>query len=405
MNNVYYHRAIENQVLQFPQKIKLILGARQTGKTTLLKYLLEKQSASTVHMINFQDRRVRRRYEKDDSLLLREIDAENHIHTILIDEIQKVPRLFDDLHYIFDQHRNKYQIWVTGSSARQLKRKSSNLLPGRVHHIKLSPVLIAEQRDAFFLPLNMPEKNKFPVRNLKDYLLYGNLPGLYAEEKSSWISTLEAYAELYIENEVRQENIVNDMGAFLRFLKLAALESGKLTNISKLAKSVGVAANTIRNFYQILEDTYVGIRILPFGKSKKRITASPRFLIFDIGLRHMLAELAINDTLLKLDAGSLFEQWIMLELYYRCKLYGNGYSISTWRTKSGAEVDVILETPEEIIPIEIKYTENPTPSEARHIETFIDLHQDMSKRGYIICRAPFKQKLTNRVIALPWSVF
>jgi len=95
----------------------------------------------------------------------------------------------------------------------------------------------------------------------------------------------------------------------------------------------------------------------------------------------------------------------MLELYYRCKLYGNGYSISTWRTKTGAEVDVILETPEEIIPIEIKYTENPTPSNARHVETFIDLHQDMCKRGYLICRVPVKQKLTNRVIALPWSVF
>ena len=401
MNGNYYRRAIENKLLRFPHKIKLLLGPRQSGKTTLFNHLMPHKT----FQINLQDRRVRRRYEKDDGLLLRELEAKTRIDTIVIDEIQKVPQLFDDLQFIYDKLGGKFQIWVTGSSSRQLKRRSSNLLPGRAHHLILSPVLLAEQRNAEILPTHMPEDQRFPIRSLDDYLLYGNLPGLYHKNRESWASTLESYADLYIENEIRQENIVNDMGAFLRFLKLAALESGQFVNVSKLAKSVGIATNTLRNFYQVLEDTYVGIRVLPFGRSRKRIITAPRFLIFDVGLRHVLAELSINHTLLTLDAGHIFEQWVMMELYYRCKIYGKGYSLSTWRTRTGAEVDAIIETPEGLIPVEIKYTEKPNPSDARHIETFINLHKDMCQNGYIICRSPSRQKLTDKVTALPWTAF
>jgi len=160
----------------------------------------------------------------------------------------------------------------------------------------------------------MKDGQRFPSRYLESYLLFGNLPGLYHEDTESWKNTLESYAELYIENEIRQENIVRDMGAFLRFLKIAALESGQFVNTTKLAKSVGVATNTVRNFYQVLEDTYVGIKILPFGRSRKRIISSPRFFIFDIGLRHILAELPINNTLLKLDPDHIFEQWVIIQI-------------------------------------------------------------------------------------------
>ena len=402
MNELYYNRRIENNLFKHNNKIKLLLGPRQSGKSTLLNHHIP--DTETALIINLQNRSIRRQYEKDDGVLIRQLEANNQIDTIYIDEIQKVPQLLDDLQYIYDQNKN-YRIFVTGSSARQLKKRSSNLLPGRVHNLLLSPVLQAEQRNTILLPFEMKDGLKFPKRDLEDYLLFGNLPGLYHEDNESWENTLEAYAELYIENEIRQENIIRDMGAFLRFLNLAALESGHFINTTKLAKSVGIAINTVRNFYQVLEDTYVGIKVLPFGRSKKRIISSPRFLIFDIGLRHILAELPINKTLLKLDAGHIFEQWVMIELFYRCKLMGRGYSISTWRTNTGAEVDLILETPEEYIPIEIKYTQSPTRSHARHIETFINLHSDMCNKGYIICRTPMKQQLTKKVSALPWNEF
>lgn len=412
MNDIYYSRFLQSR-LGSPgsegdtgrgkRHVKLVLGARQTGKSTLLHH--GARAGKSTRSINLQDRTLRRRYEADEGLLIRELKAMPDIDTVIIDEIQKVPALLDDVQLLFDEDPSRFQFLLTGSSARQLKRKSANLLPGRVHSHTLFPVLQAEQREAEILPLSMPAKPTFPRRPLEQYLLFGNLPGLYREDPASWPDTLSAYAELYIENEIRQESVVADMGAFARFLRLAALESGQCVNFTKLANAVGVAANTLRNFYQVLEDTYVGIRIQPFARSRKRIIQSPRCLLFDLGVRHVLAELPLNDTLLKLDAGHIFEQWVLLELYYRSRYMGKGYGISTWSTASGAEVDAIVETPDEAIPVEVKWTENPSPRDAQHVETFIQLHSSLSHRGYVVCRCPRRQQLTGTVTAIPWDEF
>lgn len=412
MNNTYYSRFLQSYIAPPESKgkagrekrhVKLVLGARQTGKSTLLHHC--SREGKNACSINLQDRALRRRYEADDGLLVRELRARPEIDTVIIDEIQKVPALLDDIQLLFDEDPGRFQFHLTGSSARQLKRKSANLLPGRVHSYVLSPVLQAEQRKAEILPLQMAGGHKFPLRTLEQYLVFGNLPGLYGEDPSLWPDTLAAYAELYIENEIRQENVVDDMGAFARFLRLAALESGQYVNFTKLASAVGVAANTLRNFYQVLEDTYVGIRIQPFARSRKRITQSPRFVIFDPGVRHVLADLPLNNTLLKLDAGHIFEQWVLAELYYRARYMGKGYGVSTWSAVTGAEVDAIVETPDEVVPVEVKWTEHPSPRDAQHVETFLRLHSEISHHGYVVCRCPERQQLTATITAIPWNEF
>lgn len=410
MSENYYTRFLESRLATPPAgagkslpKVKLVLGARQTGKTTLLEHCLPPGGGTFI--LNLQDRRQRRRYEVDEGLLVRELMADEGVDTVCIDEIQKVPALLDDIQYLYDQAPRRFRFFLTGSSARQLKHGSANLLPGRAHTLPLSPVLQAEQRTCEILPLPLVRGKRFPARDLEELLVFGNLPGLYQEEPSSWSETLSAYADLYLENEIRRENIVGDMGAFARFLKLAALESGQSVNFTRLAGTVGVAVNTLRNFYQVLEDTYVGFRIPPFGRSRKKILKAPRFLIFDLGVRHVLAELPLSESLLKIDAGHIFEQWVLTELYYRCRYLGSPYKLSTWRTTTGAEVDAIIETAEEAIPIEIKWTENPSESDARHIEKFIELHGGLAHRGYLICRCPRKQQLTRRVTAIPWDRF
>jgi len=378
----FYSRALQKKLLKpgkGTQKIKLIFGPRQSGKSTLLYHHL--MNSGNTMVVNLQDRRQRRRYEVDDGLLIRELEAEEKVSVVFIDEIQKVPALLDDVQYLYDKKPGRYRFYLTGSSARQVKRRSANLLPGRVHDLLLSPVMQAEQRDSVLLPVKMPKGRRFPLRTIEDYLIYGNLPGLCHESRASWNDTLSSYAELYIENEIRQENIVNNIGAFQKFLKLAALESGRFINFTKLARAIGVAVNTLRNFYQVLEDTYVGVHIPPFAGGRKRITKAA------------------------LDAGGIFEQWVLAELYYRCRFHGRNYRLSTWRTASGAEVDAILETPKELIPIEIKWTDSPSRADARHVETFMEINEKKSKKGYVICRAPRKQKLTQRTTVLPWDKF
>ena len=334
--------------------------------------------------------------KRDGGLLVRQLRAREATKVVFIDEIQKVPLLLDDVQLLYDEDPARYQFLLTGSSARQLRRKSANLLPGRSQQYILSPVLQAEQRAAELLPLEMPQGVTFPLRSLQSHLLYGNLPGFYSEEPSSWQVTLKTYADLYLENEIRQENIVRDMGAFVRFLRLVATEAGKTVNYARMASVIGVATNTLRNFYQVLEDTFVGVRIGPFASGRKRVVTAPRFVFFDIGVRHMLAELPADPTLLKIDPGPIFEQWVLVELYYRCQHWGTGFKLSTWRTSTGVEVDAILETPKELIPIEIKWTDRPRPVDGRHIEKFIDLHPERSQRGYIICRTPERQQLSQR---------
>ena len=402
---MYFTRFLEDKIIdkKSEKKVKLLLGARQTGKSTLLKHCIG--SKSGLMTINLQDRRERRKYERDRDAFLQELEAAADVNTIVIDEIQKVPGLFDDVQYFFDNDSTRFNFFLTGSSARKLKTHSSNLLPGRTHLFRMTPVLQAEQREAEILALPMKSGKQFPCRPLEEILIYGNLPGLYNEGTESWKETITAYAELYLENEIRQENLVNDMGNFLMFLKLAAMESGQTVNYSKLANIIGISVNTVKNYYQVLEDTYVGLRIPAFGRSRKKIISAPRFLIFDLGMRNALTELPMNRSLIQLDAGHLFEQFVMIELFYRCQCYGKTHKLSTWRTNTGAEVDAIVETPDEVIPVEIKWTNAPQRKDIRHLDTFLSLHKHIANRGFLVCRIDKPRKMSDNITAIPWDLF
>ena len=401
----YYHRYLESQLIPAAgakNKVILLFGARQTGKTTLLR---ECAPTDDSLFLNLQDRRLRRRYESDPGVLVRELDASGKVRTVVIDEIQKVPALLEDVQFLYDRDPARYRFILTGSSARRLKHGSANLLPGRAIHHVLSPVLQAETREAELLGLPLPPQECFPPRGIEDQLLFGNLPGLHSEDRMSWDATLETYADLYVENEIRQESIVRDMGAFSRFLSVAALEAGRWVNYTKMAAAVGVSVNTLRNYYQVLEDTFLGFRVASFATTRKRVVSAPRFVFFDLGVRHKLANLHATPDLVRTQAGELFEQWVMAELHYRCLYHGSGFGISTWRTSTGAEVDLVIQADGESIPVEIKWTERPSPSDARHLETFLDLHPQTARRGYVVCRCPLRQSLSDRVVALPWNVF
>ena len=190
---MYYKRYLEDKIMapESGNKIKLLLGPRQSGKSTLLKHCLD--SKSDVFMINLQDRRERIKYERNSNVFLQELEALNDGSIVIIDEIQKVPALFDDVQYFFDKDDKRFDFFLTGSSVRQLKTHSANLLPGRAHLFRLAPVLQAEQREVEILPLQMESGKLFPSRSLEEILIFGNLPGLYSESKESWVETITAY--------------------------------------------------------------------------------------------------------------------------------------------------------------------------------------------------------------------
>jgi len=386
-------------------KVRLLFGARQTGKSSLLRALAPVDALS----INLQDPRERIRYERSPGALVSELEARRERRLVVcVDEIQKVPELLDDIQYLHDRFPTRFEFFVTGSSARRLRAGAANLLPGRAHNYRLFPVIgperVGSSKSAILPALRgIANSGGFPAPLIDDLLVWGSLPGVTSEPVARRAATLATYAEVYLEEEIRREATVRDVGAFARFLTLAALESGRVMNLTGLSQESGVPVATIRNFYQVLVDTFVGYWIMPYGPSgRKEILSTPRFLFFDLGVRNAAADLPMSRELVKTQAGTLFEQWVLLELVARTTYLGRGYRVSFWRTRHGAEVDAIVETPKQDIPIEIKWTENPRPAEARHLELFLDKYATRAKRGYLICRVPRAMKLTERVTAIPW---
>lgn len=402
----YYRRFLHDRLISSlsRDKVRLIFGARQVGKTVLLRNILcEKNSV----LYNLQDSSLRRRLERDPFMFTRELKAlPPRIVNVFVDEIQKVPALLEEVQFIYDLNKSRFQFYLTGSSARKLYRYSANLLPGRTHIYNMYPVVTGEEdsTDSVVANITVTSGEHFPRRSLNAKLLFGNLPGIREESANSVQETLSAYVDLYVEEEIRKEALVNNTAAFSTFLQIAALESGKQINLTKLSQESGIAVSTLKNYYQVLSDTFLGYWIRSYKKSiRKRLLTTPAFYFFDLGVRNAAAELRLNETLLPTVGGPLLEHLVGLELIRKAGYSGKGYNVSFWRTVSGAEVDFIFETPQGDIPIKVKWTDSPMPKHARHVEKFINLYPERATRGYVVCRVPAAQQLSEKVTALPFE--
>lgn len=406
---MYYFRLIESllQSQASKNKIKVVLGPRQTGKSTLLKHLLPPSGK----WINLQEGSVRTQYEARPHVFSEQLQGyekkKKAQQTVIVDEIQKVPALLDEVQYLFDQSPKEYDFYLTGSSARKLRSHSANLLPGRSHVFNLSPLTLWEtEENATSTILTTPVQTrhkKFPKSGITQKLLFGSLPGIYLEKPESQKLSLRGYVELYLEEEIRREGVIKDIGPFHRFLELAALESGNIMNLTKLSNESGIAITTIRHYYQVLIDTFMGYWIDSYiTQDRKRLLTTPRFYMFDLGVRNAAAKLPLNEDLITLHGGHLIEHWVGLELIHRTKLLGPEYQTYFWKTKSGAEVDFVLKTPKEVIPIEVKWTDKPNLQDGRHLRTFME-HEKKAQRGYIVCRVPEIRKLDTHIWAIPWN--
>ncbi len=388
-------------------KIRLLFGARQTGKTALLHHVLGGQRS---HFVDLQSAADRRRFEADPGAFSREIQGlPRSVRAVVVDEIQKVPALLDELQGLYDSAPARWQFYATGSSARKLRTRSVNLLPGRSHGYHLYPVCaweIARDEPGALAPL--PRRGRmappFPVQPLSRVLVFGSLPGIRAERSATAQATLATYVDHYLEEEIRREALVREMGPFAAFVRLAAAESGGQINLAKLSQESGVPASSIKNYYQVLVDTFVGYWVPAYARrARKRLLTTPRFFFFDLGVRNTAAELPLDSRLVEAQTGRLLEHWVAHELIARAGYLGRGHRVSFWRTVSGAEVDFVWESPREDIPVEVKATARPRPADARHLEIFLDQHPERARRGLVVCRCPHPEQLTERVRAVPWQ--
>jgi predicted AAA+ superfamily ATPase len=382
----YIQRAIESPLRQTLERGKsvLLLGPRQTGKTTLLKHL--GYGDITITLLD-PERRLR--LEKSPNLLRQEIAAYRQIHTgnraplVIIDEVQKVPALMDVVQLLVDNH--EAQFILTGSSVRKLRRHSQfNLLPGRVINFHLDPLSLLE------LPTPLP-----PV--------YGSLPAIALEKTATNRQIeLQAYVTNYLEEEVRGEALVRQLGSFARFIELAAVEAGAQININKLSQELGISRHTMAEYFYILENCLIAEKIEPVTQTttRRKLTKAPKYLYFDMGIRRIAANEGTQ--LSSITMGNLFEQFIGLELLRMLRIRRPSARLRYWRDHAGPEVDYVIEHEKTFIPIEVKWTESPTPSDAKHLKKFMAEYPTASN-GYIICQCDKPLLLQENILALPWQ--
>lgn len=385
----YIPRLIKANVQQALQRGKsiILLGPRQTGKTTFIK-----QEINPDISYSFAKASIRQRYEQNPVLFEREIEEQVKSYAkppiIFIDEVQKVPRVMDIVQNIIDNQLAHFIL--TGSSARKLKRGNEiNLLPGRVVSLNMTPLLYDE----------IPQ---IPYQ-LEDFLLYGSLPGIITETNVNLRETdLYSYVTTYLEEEVRAEALVRNVGSFHRFLEIAAGEAGKQLNYTRISQDIGIAATTIASYYQILEDCLITTRIDPIttSQTKRRLIKSPKYIFFDLGIRRACANEGTR--LPQRVLADLFEHFVGNQLVYHAQLHSPHIKVKYWRDTAGPEIDYVLDIAHQYIPIEVKWSDQPDENDARHLKKFMDEYQE-AQQGYIICRTPRRYKIANNIMVIPWQ--
>jgi len=319
--------------LDLPKEKSLFLwGARKTGKSTYLK-----ESFPDSFYIDLLHQGTFLRYSKSAGILKEEIAARSDLsQPIIIDEVQKVPEILDEVHYLIENNKNISFI-LCGSSMRRLKHTGSNFLGGRAWR-------------QLFLPLCYPELPKFDPLKIFNY---GLLPEHYL---SSSIPTrsLEGYVVDYIIPEVQWEGRIRNLGAFSRFLEAIAFSNGEILNYSNISRECHVNLKTVQGYTELMCDMLLGYIIRPFAPktSRQLIVRSPKFYFFDTSIPLYLLQKEIK-VLKGSDAGHAFEHYIFLELKAYQELNKKRYNISYWRTKSGLEVDFIIGNGEAAIEVKI----------------------------------------------------
>ncbi len=362
-----------------------LFGPRGTGKSTLLR---ERFARNECLWLDLLDSQVEDRFFHNPGDLYAIVKAlPQEILYVVIDEIQKVPRLLDEVHRLIEE-TDKIFI-LTGSSARKLKHGGANLLAGRAFVYHLYALSCFELKEQF---------------ELEKALHWGTLPKIFGLEDDSQKSEfLRAYSDTYLKEEIWNEQVVRKLPPFRRFLEVAAQCNGKIINYANVARDVGVDDKTIKEYFLILENTMIGFFLEPFHHSfRKRLIEKPKFYFFDPGVVRSLARrLSVPLTPKTAAYGEAFEHFILLEFVRLGSYFQPDYRFSFIRTVNDVEVDLVVEQPgKPTLCIEIKSTDIINE---RDIGAFSKLTKDIEDCEAIVLSQDRFMKKFGHVTCYPWK--
>jgi len=368
--------------IKLPLKQSAFLwGPRKTGKTTYLK----KHFPDSL-IFDFLKTDFFIEVSKNPALLRERIlakDKKTLKHPIILDEVQKVPQVLDEVHWLIENKGLRFIL--CGSSARKLRRGHVNLLGGRAWHYEMFPLVTAELKNI----------------NLLHALNHGMIPTHYLQDDQECKKSLKAYVQDYLKEEVFAEGLTRNIPAFSRFFDAFGYSHGELTNYSNIARDCGVDSKTVKEYYQILIDTLLAVRIDPFKKrqSRKIITKAPKYYLFDVGVANYLRKQHLEEERGE-EFGRAFEHFLLMEILAYRSYSGQDFTINFWRTKTGLEIDFILARGE--IAIEIK---GANRIDKRDLNALVAFAEEYSpKRNFVVCNEKEK-RLHGKIEILPWNNF
>ena len=361
-----------------------LFGARGTGKTT---YIRDAFSPDESMYVDLLDPETEDSYRRSPSRLERQVRAlPSHVEWVLIDEVQRAPRLLDVTHRLIETTDKRFVL--TGSSGRKLRRGASNLLAGRAFVYNLFPLTAPEFQDAF---------------QLEEALRWGTLPRLFSLDRSEDRQAyLRAYALTYLKEEIVAEQIVRRLDPFRQFLEVAAQSNGTIVNYANIARDVGADSKTVISYFSILEDTLVGFLLPAFHRSvRKQQRTGPKFYYFDPGVKRAL-ERTLDIPLRPgtYEFGRAFEHFVVTQIVHLSRYRYPDWRLSYLRTGAGAEIDLIVERPG--LPITLIEVKSSERVEERDVRNLIRFTRDFAESlALCISRDPGGMQIDG-VLCLPW---
>ncbi len=367
---------IRKQIFEGSANESLFLwGARQTGKSTLLKSLFPDSLWFDLLLSD-----VFERLQRNPSLLREIILAADSSKSVVIDEIQRIPTLLNEVHWMIVNKNIRFIL--SGSSPRKILKSGANLLGGRALRYELYPLISRE----------------IPDFDLMKALNNGLLPRHYLSKNPKKL--ISAYIGSYLRDEIMAEAKIRNIVSFSRFLEMAAFSNGEIVNYTNIATDCGVSAPTVKEYFHILEDTLTG-RFLPSfqKKPKRRVILAPKFYYFDVGIANYLLKRS------KIERGSeifgkAFEHFIYQEIFTHSSYSGLNYPVSYWRTASQIEIDFVLGDHE--AAIEVKSTEM---ANHRHLKGLKSFAEEYNVKKLILVSNDLYPRKIGTIWILPWQVF
>lgn len=361
------------------KKSVLLLGPRQTGKSTLITGLAPELTVNLAHEPTYLD------FLRNPAELEQRLAGAGAPASVFIDEVQRLPSLLNTVQTLLDARPTRSKFYLTGSSARKLRRGQANLLPGRVHAYSLGPLCCGE----FDYALDTHKA-----------LAYGTLPGVWEEDDDAQREkTLRSYASTYLKEEVQAESLTRNLEGFTRFLYAAAEWSGRFLDLSKLASAAQVPRQTAVRFFEVLEDCLIVRRVSPFSSSPtRRLVQHPRFFFFDGGvLNGLLGSFQVSGDRL----GRAFEHLVYNQIVDEAAARDQEVRVSTYRTEHGAEVDLVLETRSETWALELKASASVRAGDLRGLRSFRELHGKRNRARVLTFAGP--RKVVDGIEQVPWQ--